>query len=716
MSDTTTESPVVTTFLGIVGALVGGGIAVAVSATAPFVVAGAVVGVGVAKMAKTAYDKNYWDGRIESYLDRQTPGDEKQRLKKKMQTEMLATDGGWQALAARPQFGGEVLSAIDPALLDNIDLGAKLGKAKDNVLAEALLQISAKLPSQGQQLNRDLEFDPALFSKLAKQVEPAVWNDKGDGIGAPKRGLGPLVCNSLVKDKRYDQICELIAHGVDTNRAAAADGRFGRGIHADFAQGIQHVAAQSLRDVALLDDGEPLPDDRKAAAVGAKKIFEALEKKGADAKDGPVSLTKWTKVTGSEMITTFKGDPGTIWGFEHLRMPYVQAAHETDRGAQPLRMMELWDAVTEGLSADGYMKLLNDPNAIRDFVDVGEQRIRESVRKKEPNYTDVKDKLEEFIGNFRQDATSFLTEFSAQIPKVTFAKPLVDQHGKTRRDKSKMPLGVSDIAGIGWSNFVSTFACKTGLWWAQQQKKPVYYVLDGVNMNDVTDFKKMKNQSIEEFLAAGGIKASAKRPTQAVTLAEVREILNNWDELKYEVDGQQKDVVKFVMKGEILKGDKLADFVKDNLAKIQESNKAAGRAPAPPRTEFANELNSIDPGLMTNLQDGPEGDKDARDIVRKSGYLVNIAKARPEIVLKYLTSKCDVLMRAEYNKENEIRLVPKDLPRVALQFRDATGDQIEQAKTKLLVEIGKCNAKFQEPLKTALLGLRPQPVAQGEQR
>jgi hypothetical protein len=244
---------------------------------------------------------------------------------------------------------------------------------------------------------------------------------------------------------------------------------------------------------------------------------------------------------------------------------------------------------------------------------------------------------------------------------------------------------------------------------AKTQKKPVYYVLDGIDINDVADYKKFKNKAIEDFIAGGGQQKSAPKHGEVVTMVEVREILKNWDDLKFERDGEVKDTVRFVQKGNILKGEDLKNFLAEWQDKMKTSNEQAGRALAPPREEFANELKAIDPRLMAKLQAGPEGDKDARDIARKSRYFVNIAKAQPQILLKYLMSKCDVLMREGFD------LISKELPTVALQFRDAKGDKIEQAKAKLLAEIEKCNAKFREPLRTALLGLQPQLAAQGEQ-
>lgn len=52
-------------------------------------------------------------------------------------------------------------------------------------------------------------------------------------------------------------------------------------------------------------------------------------------------------------------------------------------------------------------------------------------------------------------------------------------------------------------------------------------------------------------------------------------------------------------------------------------------------TDFAKQLEVIDPGFMSNLelmdllQGTVETDNDAKNIVRKSGYLLKIANARP---------------------------------------------------------------------------------------
>jgi hypothetical protein len=597
--------------------------------------------------------------------------------------EMLATTENQKAMVA-------VLSAVDPASLGKIDLDTAFGKFKNDVLSETLLAIADKNSplKTGAELDRKAQFDPTLFSKLAGEVHPDVWNDKG----ARKRGLGPRVCQALWENGNYDQICDLIRHGVDTSLSARVTGGeqstgLRVGIYSGFVQPIQHVASNLLRDVHLLDTNNPsLSRHAKGPAQGAKKIFDALEQKGT-----AITLTKWADVKGSEMIDEFTRNPGTIWGFKTIRMPYVQAAHEAQHHPEPLRMIELWEAVLESLSPDAYSRLLNDPdNAIDDFVNIGVAKIEKGLTdpRKKAKYADIAKDSKTFIDNFKWDAKAFLTEFAARMPKGTFADVAKDDSGAARKDAKGNEVTVSDVAGIVPGKFMGGLACKAGLWWAKKEGKPVYYCLDGINMDDVTNYKKVKNKAIEDFIAAGGQPSGAKGHDEVITMVELREILKNWEELE--------DTVKFVRKAQILKGNDLEKEVKAWQAKMKQANQEAGRAPAPPRAAFAKELKAIDPRLMAKLPKGPEGDKDARDIVRKSGYLLKVANSRPEIVLKYIMSRCKVL--TDYD------LIPIKLPEVAAKLAAATAEgDIPGLSVELRRQITRCNAKFQLPLKAALM-------------
>jgi len=361
--------------------------------------------------------------------------------------EMLGTKENQEALAAKPEFGGAILSAVDPAWLDNISLDTASAQFKNDVLSEALLAIAKKKSplKTGGELDRKDQFDPTLFSKLAVQVDPDVWNDKA----ARKRGLGPRVCQTLWRNGNYDQICELIRHGVDTSLAARVMGGElgGAGVYSGFVQPVQHIASNHIRDIALLEANDPsLPGYRRGPAQGAKKILQALDSKGT-----AVTLTKWSDVKNSEMIAEFQKNPGTIWGFEDVRIPYVQAAHETAEGLQPLRMMELWEAVMESLPAEAYNDMLDDPaSAIDEFVKTGVEKIKDGLvsidQKKKEKYALIARDSKTFIQNFERDAKAFLTEYAAQMPRGTFARP--GKGGNEATQTMRVSFRASSWAGL----------------------------------------------------------------------------------------------------------------------------------------------------------------------------------------------------------------------------------------------------------------------------
>jgi hypothetical protein len=178
---------------------------------------------------------------------------------------------------------------------------------------------------------------------------------------------------------------------------------------------------------------------------------------------------------------------------------------------------------------------------------------------------------------------------------------------------------------------------------------------------------------------------------EVITMVELREIIKHWDDLK--------DTVKFVKKERILKDDgvenKLTARVEKWKAKMEAANHAAGHAPAPHRSNFANQLNAIDPGLMAELDKAKRPNRDARDIVRKSGYLVKVANTRPEIVLQYIMSRCRVLVQYE--------LIAANLPALAVQLTAASSVERPGLSAQLMDEIEDCHEMFREPLKAALV-------------
>jgi hypothetical protein len=295
-------------------------------------------------------------------------------------------------------------------------------------------------------------------------------------------------------------------------------------------------------------------------------------------------------------------------------------------------------------------------------------------------YGDIKD-LDEFLEAFKKDAKTVLLEFAAQMPKGTFA------------DSAKE-------AGFMEPKFLGGLGCKAGLWWAKEQKEPVYYCLDGINMDDVVNYKKVKSAAIDDFLSG----RDKKRQNEVITMVEVREILKNWEDLKYQNEkGLDEDVVKFVYKGKILSGDVLKDNIKKWKDDMEQVNKSMHTVAPDYKKAFTAQLNKIDPGLLDQLakeKDPNEANRKAREIVKRHGYFVKLANTKPHIVLKYIMSKCDTL--------GDYGLISKRLPPAAVALKKAIdakdSDLIASAEKDVRSEIANCNKAYREPLEFALFG------------
>ena len=621
----------------------------------------------------------YWDKHATNYDNPQTQADEKARIR----DEMLGSPEGLQALARRPSFGGAVLAATDPDRLDRLNLDEAFGDAKDSVLGHAVIAATNKgtyMAGQGFQVtDRDKFCDSALLYKLAKQLGPGALNDRDRPGGA----LGARVYQKLFIDAKFDQVCELVDDGVDTKLTAPAQGS-GGGLYSGFAQPLQHVCQKYLREIDLVDHGKKAEVHPPFMVEGARKVLQKLG-------DKAVTCTSYEQVKGSPMITAFQERPGTIWGFEDIRLPYVEAAHDTDKGAQPVRMMELWDAVRKILDSAPYEQMLGlaTPEEFDQELEKLVQSAKSAVEKdldtvrSAAKYHTVKapGKRDEYMRRFEEDARTLLRSILTEMPVGTAVRPVPAKGGQK-------PF--AEVAGVGAEKLMSGFACKAGLWWAKSQEKPVYYCLDGLEWDDVTNYKQLKNRAIEAALSGEG----APHHT-VITIVEVREILKNWDEFR--------NTVKFSRKGQLLTPEEAEKEVQDCIKKMKAADTQAGRAPAPPMATFAGELDALDTALLPRLQAGLDGatenerkerDKDARDIVRKSNYFVKIAKTRQNVVLKYLISKCQVLIK--------YGLISDKIPDLATGFAQAKDEQAKQIGAQLLAEVNKCHAKFRGALSTAL--------------
>jgi hypothetical protein len=612
------------------------------------------------------------------------------KQRRSIESALLGSEEGRQALADRPKLAGAVLSAADPRAFQDVDLSSCFGDAKDNVMSEAVMAISRKrVPQDGMALDREEQCDPARFSILAQQIPPDVWNDTGGGL-ARKRGLGPIVCGQLWAQGNFDPICELIDHGVDTSTSAPhqvgmrAKNRGGR------VQPIQHVLSPLLKKVGELP---PVDDPRTAPAKGnvegARKILATLDAQAKlDPARGSATQTSYAAVQSSEMLTAFQENPGTIWGFEEVRQPYVQAAHETNQGKEPLRMLELWEAVGPTTTDyDTYESLLDDPDkAVKELVRNGREKVEAGIRTKDPKFAEIAGKEDAYLAKFEQFATKFLKEFGQLMPKGTAARPKLDDGGAAKRNES-----VSDAAGILPGGLMAGLACKAGLWWAKEEGAPVYYCLDGVNMADVTDYKKVKNKTIEAFIAKGADAKPEDRHNEGITMVELREILKNWEELK--------GTVIFVEKGVILKDGELDKKITKWRKDLKDANTDAGKSLAPPKATFTGELNKIRADLLARIPDTEDGNREARSIVHKFGCLEKIARTKPHIALNYLMSKCGVLVTYD--------IIPAELPKAAAELiminSDAPEGVMMEACAAVKAALARCHPDLQKPLEAALL-------------
>ena len=95
-----------------------------------------------------------------------------------------------------------------------------------------------------------------------------------------------------------------------------------------------------------------------------------------------------------------------------------------------------------------------------------------------------------------------------------------------------------------------------------------------------------------------------------------------------------------------------------------------------------------------------EADMDARDIVKKSNYLIKITRTRRSIALKYIVNRCAKLV--------EYGLLSKDLPAAAAKLdkyidEDKQTGQLSKLRKAVEAEIKKCAQIFRDPLSAALL-------------
>jgi hypothetical protein len=534
----------------------------------------------------------------------------------------------------------------DPELCGDLIM---MAEKQGNLKADVLKSLGTKTSPVAQRVLLEKTKGPVGDGATSRWMWDAVeledWNAKDKGIGAQ-------VYNSLWNNGDYDQICKVIEKGVNPGQAHSLGQDTGRGsgkkegIWSGFIQPMEHLLGNYVRKVHQLEeDPNAFSGDDLKKVQGAQKVLKALEGKSS-------ILTDYKEIRDSKAMEAFNDKPGTIWGFEDVRLPYVQAAREKDKGNQPLRMWELWKAVEKALNQNGYDELLQNPDeAIKKFVEEGKKAVALEIKDSHayPNL-----KLDEFLKEFELQATAYLKHVSEQIPKGQF--------------------DTAEISGMDPGKLMGGLGCKAGLWWAKESKpaKPVYYVIDGINLDEATDYKAWKNAKIKANLEQGGSKHF-----EVITFAEIREILKKWKDLK--------NTVVFIEKGNIVAESRVLEWREMML----EKDKDAGKRPAPPPERFKGKLEALGGDVWTKIQGEPY---DAMKVTVKVDSLIRVAKmAKKDVLPKYLEQKCELLVR--------YKVLPQELAAAAKQVQEAkSDDKLRPAKVNFESLVRKTPPILQEPL------------------
>lgn len=454
------------------------------------------------------------------------------------------------------------------------------------------------------------------------------WNDRS-------RGLAAQAFNGLWNAGNYGLICDLIKAGLDTTQFHTLPKNTGRGdkkqdgVWSGNVQPLEHVLCKYLKRVQLLKEGKiPDSDPDLERLKGARQVLDAL----AARTPPPQLLTSYEDVKKSQALAEFLKEPGTFWGFEDVRMPYVEAARETKNGQRVLRMMDLWDVIQGAVTPTTYPDLLKKPSStIPGLVETGVQAAKDAFEAKrqgkrvegsEMNYDGLEEKA--YIRAFEQQATSFLEYLSRGDPEAKMA--------------------VAELTGKDAGKAMGALACKAGLWWAKRRGEPVYYCLDGINLDDVANYKKFKTQLINTTMErkAQGLEGGVFN--EVITLAELREILReeNWPRLQ--------GTVRFVEKGKILEGADLKRIhdVQAKMAEVDKEAKGTRTRPAKAALNpLAKEL-ALDPLLFADYDE-----ETAAKVVTKAKMLEMAAAAKHTPLLIHTLKDSAVLF------ENGV--LPRDL-------------------------------------------------------
>jgi hypothetical protein len=409
--------------------------------------------------------------------------------------------------------------------------------------------------------------------------------------------VGALLLNMLWNSLDVDSICTLIDAGLDTTTTCYVD--IGNkldleGYYDGYVQPLEHLLGHYLHTVSVLHpaDGSPPPRNQDLSqqivdeivvigelttdavdpanrrpgeenfALGQVKVAAAHQiLQRLFTRGNAEILTSFAAVQASALVQQFVASPnqaptsGTIWGFELIRLPYVQAAHLGALGKQPVRMWEMWAVVDQALTEETYRRLLAEPEpTIQDLVGKGLAKLDDVLDATPLEFPGIRDNPMarlEYKQAFIEQCSSYLRALAQQAPTIKFA--------------------TASVRGLHEPKYLPALACKAGLWWAKKENMHVYYCLDGVKDTDVINFKTRKTEIINKYHTD----PEAKQYVEVTTLAEIREILSNWD--------QFKDTVTFTRKGVFVTD----AAVRELIGKMNAADElVAGTRLAPPRDDL----------------------------------------------------------------------------------------------------------------------------------
>ncbi|NMO53405.1 hypothetical protein HH310_19720 [Actinoplanes sp. TBRC 11911] len=452
----------------------------------------------------------------------------------------------------------------------------------------------------------------AMYKWIFGTISTAEWNRAGTELAA--RGI-----NLLWNNRDYGRIAALLNDGVDPTKSARAyDGVKREGVWTGYVQPITHLLGKYLKSIKKLDTPEESSVTDAEKVRGAKLLVERL----LALPSPPKLLLDYDQVERSRMVEMFKAFPGTIWGFEDVRLPYVQAARDTGHGQQPLRMLDMWEVIQPILNPDTYVDLIKNPDAtIEKQLDEAAKVVREGIRSGNPQYAGMKE--DPYVKNFIEVSRSYLKFLSKRPPYAKYLeKPAV-----MGKDQGKL---------------LPSYACKTGIWWSlsQDPPKPLYYCLDGINMSDVTNYKKYKTAQINTYLQAleeDPKNADKYHPFQEViTLAEMREILQHWDKFR--------DMVRFVEMGEVLSPEETRKRVTEWIGQMEVADKTSEQR------GFRGEWDLVEEARKLIRDDdvfwSKTPPKTRRDCVKEAQVIKLAATADAQLLTQILSEGCASLIEA----------------------------------------------------------------------